>query len=488
MTERVCLGIDMGTQSVRVLAVRGDGSLAASAVQPLRGTRDGVRHEQSPEEWWQAVALCCRAVMAELAGGAEIAGLAVDATSGTILLVDQQGNPLTPGLMYDDGRAREEAALVNAAGGALWSQLSYRMQPSWALPKLLWLLRQGQVQPGARLAHQSDFVNARLAGRMLASDSSNSLKTGYDLLREAWPQEIFDRLGLASALFPPVVGPGQVIGEVSVGAAEETGLPQGTPIVSGMTDSCAAQIAAGATTPGSWHTVIGTTLVLKGATSQLLHDPLGVVYSHRASDGVWLPGGASSTGAGAIAAEFAAAELDTLNREALRGGPTSLVVYPLVGQGERYPFAAPEARGFSLREAASPIERFTAVLQGIAFIERLAFDALAVLGADVGGGRTTSGGAAKSDALNQIRADVLGRELRIPANTESAFGMAMLVASRETSMDEAARRMVRMDRTVAPRAGFAPYAEVYGRFIRELADRGWLPQELAAATLARADA
>lgn len=488
MTEQVCLGIDLGTQSVRVLAVREDGSLAASAAQPLTSMRKDVRHEQSPELWWQAVVLCCRTVMTELGSATVVTGLAVDATSGTILLVDKDLGPLTPGLMYDDGRAREETALVNTEGETLWRELSYRMQPSWALPKLLWLARQTAIPPGAHLVHQNDYIHTRLAGCLLAADSSNSLKTGYDLIRNTWPSAIFDRLNLDMALFPEVVAPGHAIGTVSVSAAAETGLPVGTPIISGMTDGCAAQIASGATRPGNWHSVIGTTLVLKGVSSTLLHDPLGVVYSHRSADKLWLPGGASSTGAGVIARDFPTTELEALNRAALRAGPTSLVVYPLLGHGERYPFSAPEAHGFSLGDADSPLERFTGTLQGIAFLERLAFDALTQIGAPTDGDLTISGGATKSDALNQIRADVLGRDLGIPTVTEGAFGMAMLVAAQTSSLAEVTRRMVRIERTVTPVNSFSRYAETYMTLIQQLAARGWLPTELSDATCARASA
>ena len=485
MKQRIYLGIDLGTQSARVLAAREDGSLAAAATEPLASTRDGVRHEQSPELWWCAVVRCCRSVMAELGSESEIAGVAVDATSGTIVLLNAQRRALTPGLMYDDGRAREEASLVNIAGAALWGELSYRMQPSWALPKLLWLKRHGDIPRGARLAHQNDFINARLGGHLLAADSSNSLKTGYDLLHGRWPAEILDQLGIDMDLFPEVVAPGRQIGHVCAEAAEETGLPFHTPIFSGMTDGCAAQIASGATTLGSWNSVIGTTLVLKGVTSQLLHDPSGVVYSHRSADDLWLPGGASSTGAGAIAAEFAVADLDVLNDGALRAGPTSLVAYPLTGQGERFPFSAPDARGFTLAEATSSLERFTAILQGIAFVERLAFDALHRIGAPIDGNLTISGGTAKSEALNQIRADVLGRELLVPRITEGAFGMAMLVAAQSSTMADVTARMVHIARTISPRNSFEVYAEQYLDLIRELASRGWLPQDLADATLAQ---
>lgn len=121
------LGIDLGTQSVRALLVTADGTVLGSGTAPLTGRRDGVRHEQDPGEWWAAVCTASRAAMSSLRGRGSIGGLAVCGTSGTVLLTDAQGRPLTPGLMYDDGRAVEEAARVG-------------MQTSWALPKALWLL------------------------------------------------------------------------------------------------------------------------------------------------------------------------------------------------------------------------------------------------------------------------------------------------------------------------------------------------------------
>lgn len=481
MSGAVYLGIDLGTQSVRVMAVRHDGSIAASASQRLESNRSGNRHEQSPEAWWAATVMGLREVITQLGSSPQIAGIAVDATSGTILLMDEHTRPLTAALMYDDGRADAEAAEVNEKGHALWRKMSYRMQPSWALPKLLWLLRNTDTPSAARLAHQNDFINARLAGRILAADSSHSLKTGYDLIRSEWPASVIDSLQIPLSLLPQVVSPGTKIGEVGAAAAKETGIPPGVPIFAGMTDGCAAQIASGATEIGSWNTVIGTTLVVKGVTGELLHDLLGVVYSHRSADGLWLPGGASSTGAAAIAKEFAASDLDALNHAAEISGPTPLVIYPLASKGERFPFAAPEATGFTLGTSASVEERYRGVLQGIAMLERLSFDLLRRMGAPTHGRFTISGGAVKSDALNQMRADVLERELAVPAVTESAFGMAVLAASTYSSMKDATRRMVRIDRTISPRRGFSEYAHQYNTLVQELDRRGWLPAELRTA-------
>lgn len=475
----VYLGIDAGTQSLRVMAVTPDGEVAAVASRPLSSRRDGRRHEQDPAQWWRAAAECLREVTSTLGAAIEIIGVAVDATSGTILLTDEQGRALTPGLMYDDGRAFAEAIEVNEKGAALWEELSYRVQASWALPKLLWLLRHAAVDARtSRLMHQNDWLNAQLAGRPLATDSSHALKTGYDLLRSEWPVAILQSLQVPETMLPEVVRPGTKIGEVSDAAAQETGLRAGTAIFAGMTDGCASQIASGATGVGDWNTVIGTTLVVKGAMRDLLHDPLRAVYSHRSMDGLWLPGGASSTGAGAIAAEFPADQLEALNREAECMGPTDVVIYPLVGRGERFPFAAPDAEGFTLGEADSTAQRYCGVLQGIALWERLSFEALRAMGAPMDGRFTISGGAVRSGALNQMRADVMERELTIPAVTEGAFGMAVLIAAACSSMQEATLRMVRTGAVITPRRAFSNYAEQYARLIAELHRRGWLPEPL----------
>lgn len=482
MTDPVYLGIDLGTQSVRVMAVTEEGHVAASASAPLTSHRNGVRHEQYPEEWWTATARSCRSVMNQLRD-AKLLGLAVDATSGTIVIMDSHLAPLGAALMYDDGRAREEAAEVNRVGSSRWQKMNYRMQPSWALPKAVWLDRNGSIPPRSRVVHQNDFINARFAGRLLSTDSSNALKTGYDLIGNEWPAEVMDALRFDPSRLPEVVRPGTLIGETCHRAQEETGIPSGVPIYAGMTDGCAAQIASATVSAGSWNSVIGTTMVIKGVTHHLMHDPFGVIYSHRSSDGMWLPGGASSTGAGIIAKEFDRSELTQLNEAALLSGPTGLSVYPLLGKGERFPFSAPDAEGFSIGHANSQQMRYRSILEGIACIERLSFDVLRSLGAPVEGNLTISGGATNSEAFNQIRADILQRPLAIPSVPESAFGMAILAAASTSSLQKAVQQMVHISRIIQPSRPFTAYAEQYSTLIAELQRRGWLSQTLSAAAL-----
>lgn len=484
VADRAWIGIDLGTQSVRVLAAGDDGRSLGAASVPLSGIREGSRHEQDPEAWWQAVCTATRRVVDGLT--VPVAGIAVDGTSGTLLLADAAGVPLTPGIMYDDARGAALLEPVNAAGRGVWEQLGYgRMQATWALPKLAWLQSNHPAlvtATGTQIMHQTDFINYRLAGHRVTTDLSSALKTGVDLLTEDWPFEVFDALGLPATLLPAVVRSGTQLAVVGAEAAALTGLPEGTPITAGATDGCAAQLGAGALEPGDWNSVLGTTLVLKGVTETLIRDPLGVVYSHKGPDGTWLPGGASSSGAGIIAQNFPGADLLDLENAAQAFHPGPATTYPLHAGGERFPFTAPDARSFTIGDPHGTAERYAAVLQGLAFVERLCFDYLAALGAPATGRVLLTGGGAQSRYWSQLRADVLGRPVYLPENPEPALGSALLAACGVTGRKAAdiAGDMIRIRSVVEPRPDYAGYfIPGYLAFLDALETRGWLTSDVA---------
>jgi sugar (pentulose or hexulose) kinase len=269
-----------------------------------------------------------------------------------------------------------------------------------------------------------------------------------------------------------------------------------------MTDGCAAQLAAGALSPGEWNAVLGTTLALKGVARDVLHDPTGAVYSHRAPHGdLWLPGGASSTGAAAVTALFDGEDLDALTARArqVRDVPAC---YPLTGRGERFPFVEPAARGFlgggplpaGPEGVDDPATVFAAVCTGVAHVERLCFDLLDDAGADVGGPVSFTGGGARNDWWNQLRCDLLGMPVRIPASAEPAVGMAVLAASARDDdgggdVAAAADRMVRVRTELHPdERRSAELAAGYAAFVTALSDRGWLDPRTAAHARKRAAA
>src|SRR6516164_9885335 len=130
------LGIDVGTGGVRACAIDAEAGiqgLASAALPPPRLSGDAI--DQDPELWWQATVSAIGKLGAQI-DLRRIERIVVDGTSGTLLLVDANGRPCSLGLMYNDARAKKEAARIGAVAPAE----SGAHGASSALAKLLHLL------------------------------------------------------------------------------------------------------------------------------------------------------------------------------------------------------------------------------------------------------------------------------------------------------------------------------------------------------------
>lgn len=491
------IGLDIGTQSIKAVLVDDSGTIIASASSPLTSIRKGITHEQDPELWWSASKEVIASVVSK-ARPENIKAISISATSGTLVVVDSQCTPQSKGIMYDDARAAHRATECNEAGGDLWDSLGYKIQGSWALPKILWLLDEGVLIEGRKVIHQGDFIAWKLAGKEVDSDSSNSLKSGFDIENVQWPPTLLAKLEIPREVLPNVSVSGEVIGVVS--DASGTPLTSHTSIVAGMTDGCAAQIAAAALLPGSWNSVLGTTLVIKGASTDRKLDPTGSVYAHRApfSTG-WWPGGASSVGTNAISQWLPGIAVSRMkfSNEDLLEAP---VIYPLCRVGERFPFVSNEAHALAARGSKIPTvesdgskKTFASIVKGVAFVERLSFDLLAYVGYDISGSYTFTGGGAKNAQWNQLRADVLCHPVLIPEEVEGALGMAILAAAAFEVSDEKTKLSRVAKRFLSPGVRIEPdlsngklLLAQYIEFIELLRDEKWITAELKIFALARA--
>jgi sugar (pentulose or hexulose) kinase len=477
----VFLGVDVGTQGARVVALDDNGQVRASRQQAFAGMADPAR-EQPVDAWWATLLPLLAAVAGDLARhpGLIPTAVGVTSTSGTVVPLDREHRPLGPALMYSDDRAAEDAAVCRWVAAEAGCPTEFGS--SWGLPKILWF-RRTQPATAARVAawrHAADVVVGRLSGEWAATDPTNALKTGYDPDRGRWPHDVLDRLHVPRCWLPAVVPSGTPVGPLSPEVAAATGLPRSLLVTVGITDGCASQIAAGAVEPGSWSTTLGTTLVVKGVSRSRVVDPLGRLYDHRHPEGWWMPGGASNTGAGWIARDYGEDDLAALDARAGSLSPTGLLAYPLPGQGERFPFVAPAAVGFDPPGVAR-VERYAARLEGVAFLERFAYELVERLSGEPVRRVATTGGGSRSETWLGIRAAVLGRPVTRPACPEGAAGAAILAASRTAfgSLTEAAGRMSQPDLVVEPPRPADAYDEAYGRFVGALAARGYLAEDAA---------
>ena len=465
------LGIDAGTQGVRASVVSPRGETAAEsayAYPVLNLSRAPDRYEQSPRDWWDALCRVVRDCVKQLPRPEEIAAVSLCGTSGTLLPLDEKGEPLGNAILYNDLRSARKAGEIAARAPGLEKRLGYRIGASFSLPRMVWYREEApQIWDRCRvLLHQGDYLLWRLTGERV-TDHTNALKAGYDVLAGEWPRELEDRLGLDRGKLPRVLACGEVIGKILPAAAEELGLSPETRVAAGSTDAYAAVLAAGAVGPGDCVSVLGTTLVCKTVAEKRLLDPSGVGYPYPMPEGRWLIGGATNLGGRAVG-ELAGGNYRELDREAERLIPTGVRCYPLYGKGERFPFSDPGAEPF-FRGSIFGGRLYPALMEGVAYGERLCYERLEELGCSPGPAVKATGGASRSPVWLKIRASVLNKPLIVPETLTAALGCAMMAAAGELGgLGKAVGAMSRVKRVVPPDPNLAGrYEELYQRFRAE---------------------
>lgn len=454
------VGIDLGTSGIRTLVVDETGRIHAKASCPIQGERRDGLHRQNPEEWWEAVCGTVSTCISQLkqfgASTSQLRGVAIDGTSGTVVPTDHDGQCKGLAIMYDDASGRGFLTELSRTHSKAVLSLS-------ALGTAHWLQNSDSEFLSSQLLPQATWVCRQLVGNAVPTDYSNALKFGYDLERNQYYTWIDPAI---CAQLPAVVEPGTILGELCRKASEQTQLPEGLPLVAGVTDGVASCIASGLHRPGDYSTSLGSTLVFKSLSENRSSHPL--LYSHKLPGGYWLPGAASNTGASWIKTWFPDADLPQMDAEALRYLPSKDTVYPLTFEGERFPFANSSAHAI-LPPGLSSVRKFAACLQGTACLERMAYTLLdEALGVPSGQGEVYStGGGSYSDIWMQLRADLCQRVYHRPACTEAAFGAAILAAAatRYSSLPEAIRRMTHQSKTFKPRRELE---EAYAGFVRSV--------------------
>lgn len=479
MDNAYFLGIDIGTQGARVVMMSANGEIVSQQeeVFPLG---DASQQEQSPLQWWDV----CHALLQRLTQDAAqtvdlraVKAGAVTSTSGTVIPIDNKRQPLHNAIMYSDPRSAEEGKWCRSLALQYTPDGYTGFNASSGLSKMVWFARTypDVSQRIHKWLHAADFITGKLCGRWDVTDFTNALKSGVDLRTGQWPRWIWEQLPVRESWLPVVVAAGEPVGKLLPDVAATTGLPESVVVVAGMTDGCASQIASGAVKLGDWNTTIGTTLVVKGVTREPVADPEGRLYSHRHPEGYWMPGGASNTGADWVTRDFTDG-LDGLTIAAGEKIPTGRYAWPLVQKGERFPFIAPQARGFS-PEGLDRAELFAANMEGIAYIERYAFELIESLSGEKVSTVYTAGGGSKSETWLKIRTNVLNRPIIRMKHVSGAVGAAILAASRThfNSVSEATAAMTIVDKKLTPDPELSrEYERHYQGFLDILVEKNYI--------------
>lgn len=473
------IGVDVGTQGARIVLLDVTGEVVAHAEETFELSH-ASREEQSPDGWWNACFHGIRQITSQIKGLISpdaIQAVAVTSTSGTVIPLDAEHKPLHDAIMYSDQRSVKQAQQCKEAAMKHRPDGYTGFNTSSGLSKMVWYVDNfpERAEHIALWSHAADYITGKLSGVWGITDHTNALKSGYDVDQEFWPSYLFEALPLQKTQMPEVHPSGTVIGKLDVRVAEALGLSPNIKVAVGITDGCASQIASGAIKLGDWNTTIGTTLVIKGVTQNQLVDPLGRLYSHRHPMGYWMPGGAGNIGADWVSQEFAE-QLDQLNEKAWQLIPSPYISYPLRQKGERFPFIAPHAEGFE-PPGLSPEERYTANMEGVAMVEKYAYDMIRELSGEEIAAVYTAGGASNSEIWVKIRSNVLNLPIYKMKYTSGAVGAAILAASQVyfENLAEAGKSLNQIDRTVYPEEKLsAEYLEKYQAFLKTMKNKNYI--------------
>ena len=477
------LGIDCGTQGIRCLVSDLEGNIIADGQEKiLSSNKFGDRFEQDPNEWWSKTQICIQKTLFDLEKNgyspSDIHCLSIDSTSGTIIPIGENNHPLGPAIMYNDSRAKEDSIYINHVAKDFTEKIGYQFGPSFALCKVFWLKNHlPQIYDKTKVfLHAGDFLQMKLTDLIL-SDISNSLKMGFDLLEMKWPCFIQDQLGIDIQKLPSVIKTGEKSGVISKSIAKKFHLSTSLNVIAGATDGTASFFASGARLPGDISSTIGTTLVIRGISENLIKDIKGRIYCHLHPAGYWLPGGASNTGGECLQKFFPNENLKEWDNQVLKMAvPTSLILYPLTRKGERLPFASPEAEFFQNRKESSRLEFYTACLEGVGYIEKFSYQVLEKLGSSSIQRIYSSGSGSNSPIWCQIRSNILSKPIFLPKTTESAMGACIIAASHLFGgLSLACEKMVKINKIYEPiKSISSQYQEKYHQFLDECQKRGYV--------------
>jgi xylulokinase len=465
------LGIDMGTTGIRTILSDARGKILSVYTENVLSSTvtssDDKVSEQDPKFWKSALLCILKKALASI-GTYELGAISVDSTSGTIIPIDKGGRPLYRALMHNDVRAQGESRFIHENTGM-------NVKPSFALSKILWIKnnRPQLFEKTVTFIHAADYLKGVISGDFTTTDFSNAVKTGYDLERYCWPEQIEKKLGIPIEKLPKVVKTGEVFGNLNRGFCEEAGIRNTVPIVAGATDSTTSFFSSGAERIGDWNTTLGTVLGIRGIAPRFIDDPEGLLYTHRHPEGYWLPGAASNTGGESIRMFFGD-RLEEYDRGIVGTPPTGSLIYPLVRKSEKFPFLNMEAVGFIKGKLKDPCYMFKGFLEGVSFVERMIYEKIQKIGYRVGDSLFTMGGGAYSAPWMQIRADILKKRICRAREVEAAFGASIIAAGgvHFGNLTEAQEHMVNIQRVVEPDpAASSVYDEIYNRFLEECSSR-----------------
>lgn len=452
MTEPLILAIDNGTQSIRALLFDTRGNLVGKGkqeIEPYFSDQPGWA-EQHPEYFWDNLGKACDILWQNTTARPEqIAGVTLTTQRGTVINLDENGEPLRPAIIWLDQRHARVDGRLKGPWGWLFrlarledtvDRFREKAQANW--------IAQNQPDIWERTRHfllLSGYLNYRLTGQFRDSTGSQVGYLPFDYKRHQWAGARdfkWQAIPVKRHMLPELVSPGSVIGHLTQDAAMHLGLPAGLPVIAAASDKACEILGSGGLTPDIGCMSYGTTATIN-TTSHRYIEPVRLMPPYPAA----LPGFFSTEvmiyrGFWMVSwfkrefglreqalAERQGVEPEALFDELVRAvppGSMGLMLQPYWSPGVRQP--GPEAKGaiIGFGDVHTRAHIYRAILEGLAYALREGKEKIEKRSGVAIRRLRVAGGGSQSDAAMQLTADVFGLPAERPHTYEtSGLGAAI---------------------------------------------------------------
>lgn len=445
--ENYLLAHDIGTSGDKVSLFSVEGKLIKSVTSRYSvNYGNGGKAEQDPEDWWKAVCASTREIIKGI-DPEKILAASFSAQMQCCLVVDRQGKPLRPAMIWADQRALKQTEQLQKSFSEdyAYELLGHRLSPAYSIEKLMWVRdNEPEIYSNTyKMLQVKDYIIFRMTGRFVTDYSDASGTNALDLSGRCWSEEILKAAGISEEKLPKLHESTDVIGTLTPDASRALGLPETVKVVCGGGDGPCSALGAGCIRDDEMFLTFGTSAWIGGTTKEKFLDKEKVFFCFaHVIPGKYMPCGTMQSAGSAYsyirntffqdvideAEKQGKSSWEEMNRiaEMSPAGAKGLMFLPYLA-GERSPRWNPEASGSftGIRMYHKREDYVRAVLEGVAmnldiilaaYRRYLDIDRLIL-----------TGGGAKGETVVKILADVLEAELVRPDHVEEATSIAAVM-------------------------------------------------------------